>query len=290
MRKPALIALAIVIVLLLAATGVLYQKYRKTATDYTDAKTAEETAQSRYSDAVNSIAEIQDSLNAIALGDTSVRLLSKELQTEQNLTQPDRREALDRIALIRASLERTKQRIRSLEAGLKKSGIRVAGLEKMIANLKQTVSKKEELVGQLSGRVDSLQTTVNGLQVTIQQDQDTIHAQQRNIEEKRRALATIYYIVGTKKDLTASGVIIAKGGVLGLGKTLLPSGRFDESLFTPLDTDQASVVRIPSVRVKVLSAQPVGSYELQLGDGQTELRILDRQGFRRVKHLVIMTS
>jgi type II secretory pathway pseudopilin PulG len=290
MRKPALIALAIVIVLLLAATGVLYQRYRKTVADYTDAKTAEETAQSRYSEAVTSIAEIQDSLNAIVLGDTSVRLLSKELQTEQNLTQPDRREALDRIALIRASLERTKQRIHSLEAGLKKSGIRVAGLEKMIANLKQTVSEKEEFVGQLSGRVDSLQTTVNGLQVTIQQDQDTIQAQQQNIEEKRRDLATIYYVIGTKKDLTASGVVIAKGGVLGLGRTLLPSGRFDESLFTPLDTDQESVVRIPSVRVKVLSAQPAGSYELQLGDGQTELRILDRKGFRRVKHLVIMTG
>jgi hypothetical protein len=290
MRRPVVLTLAIVIVLLVAASGVLFQKYQKKTVDFTNMKTAEETASARYAEAFNSIVEIQDSLNAIALSDTSVRLLSRELQTEQSLQQTRGRQALDRIGVIKASLQRTRDRIHRLEAGLRKNGVRIVGLERMIADLKRTVSEKEEIVTQLSGRVDSLQTTVSGLQVTVQEGQDTIRTQRQNLEDKRRTLATVYYVIGTKKDLTASGVIVAKGGVLGLGKTLVPSGHFNESLFRPLDTDEESVVRTGAAKVQVVSAQPAGSYELEVVGGQVELHILNPGAFRQVKHLVIMRT
>ncbi len=293
MRRPTLFALAVVIVLLAAATVVLYQKYQKSTVDYSNMKSAEETARTHYTEAFNSIAEIQDSLNAIALSDKSVGLLSKELQTEQNLQQPRGQQVLDRIAVIKSSLQRTRDRIQRLEDGLRKSGVKIAGLQKMIANLKQTVSEKEGLVAVLSGRVDSLQTTVSGLQVTVQQDQDTIHDQQQNIENKRRDLATIYYVVGTKKDLTTAGIVKAQGGLLGIGKTLVPTGAFDETAFKPLDTDQETVVRTTVdkiTKVKVLSAQPAGSYELELVGGQVEIRIVDPARFRQIKHFVVMTT
>mgnify|MGYP001590589261 CR=1 FL=1 len=289
MRRPVVFVLAAVIVLLAGATAVLFQKYRKASAEYTDMKSAEESARSQYAEAFDAVAEIQDSLNAITLGDTTVRILSRGLQAEQTLTEPHRREALDRVAVLNASIQRSKDRIRRLEAGLKKSGVRIAGLEKMIAGLKQTVTEKEELVGRLTGRVDSLQTTVAGLETAVQQDQETIRSQQQRLEERRRELGTVYYRIGSKKDLTASGVIVARGGILGLGKTLQVSDRFDQSLFTPLDTDHETVIRTPSASVKVLSAQPASSYELKLVGNRMELHILDPREFRKVRHLVIMT-
>ena len=113
------------------------------------------------------------------------------------------------------------------------------------------------------------------------------------IEEKRSELGTIYYIVGTKKDLTASGVIVAKGGFLGLGKTMQLSGRYDDSLFTAMDTDQQTAVQASAAkleRVKVLSSQPTSSYELKLEGDKVALHILDPKQFRKVRHLVIMTT
>lgn len=83
---------------------------------------------------------------------------------------------------------------------------------------------------------------------------------------------------------------IAKGGVLGIGKTVQPSGRFNETLFTAMDTDQETVIRAPSAKVKILSPQPVSSYELRVEGNQTEIHILDPKEFRKVKHLVIMTA
>ena len=92
------------------------------------------------------------------------------------------------------------------------------------------------------------------------------------------------------RQFTESGIVVAKGGVLGLGKTLELSGNYDESRFTTLDTDAETVVRAPSAKVQVLSPQPTSSYELRIEGDQVELHILDPVEFRKIKHLVIMTA
>jgi predicted RNase H-like nuclease (RuvC/YqgF family) len=290
MRKPVQIALVAVLVLLVGGIAVLYQRYQRTTADLTETRTAEETARANYTEAFNAIAEIQDSLSAITVRNGDIRLQPQGLQAEQKLSEPGRREALESIALLNASIQRTKDKISSLEKSLKSSGIKVAGLQKMVANLKHSVTEKQEEIGQLTERVNSLQTQVTGLETTVQQDQQTIASKDATIEEKRKESATILYIVGTKKELTASGVAVAKGGVLGLGKTLQPSGYFNETLFTALDTDQQTVVTAPSAKVKILSPQPLSSYELRVEGNQTQIVITNPKEFRKVKHLVVVTA
>jgi hypothetical protein len=289
MRKPVQYAMIAAVVLLAGATALFIQKYARASLEYSNLKSAEESARSQYADAFSAIAEIQDSLSAIALGDQGLPLVSHGLQAEERLTQPDKHQALERIALLSASVQRAKQKIDRLESSLKQSHVRNAGLQKIIATLKEDALAKESLLAQLMGRVDSLQTQVAGLQTTVQQDLESLRERDQTIEVKRQELATVQYLIGTKRDLTASGVVAAKGGVLGLGKTLALSGRFDETLFTPLDTDQHTVVRTSAPRIEVLSPQPVSSYELQVVDGHVEIHILDPTEFRKVRHLVVMT-
>lgn len=283
MRKPIVITLSAVIALLLGATGILYSKYQQASTGYTNLQASEQETKNRYGEAINEIAAIQDSLNAIALG-------SGKLELETNLSSTSGDDALARIAVIKAGIERTKVRIIELDQELKKSGVKVAGLQKMITNLKKNVTEKEEQVAQLTTRVDSLQTEVTGLVAEVQENQDSIQAQAQVIEDKRRELGTVYYMIGSKKDLKNSGVIAAKGGVLGIAKTIVPTGHVDEQKFTAIDTDQETVIQIPSKKAQVLSAQPTDSYALQLVGNQLELHITNPQEFRKVKHLVIMTT
>jgi hypothetical protein len=291
MRRPAQIALIAVIALLVGTTAFLFVQYRKTSASYAEVKAAEETVRNQYVETIDAIAEIQDSLNAISLGDANVKMQSQDLATEKNLTgAPDSREALDRIGLLRASIVRSKERINQLEANLSKNGIRINGLERMVSNLKRTVVEKEGLITQLSTRVDSLQTEVVDLVTEVQDNQDSLRVKEQTIEEKRRELATVYYVVGSKKELTESGVVTASGGVLGIGKTLQPSGSTNVGVFKPLDTDEETVVVIPSEKAKVLSAQPISSYELRVIGDRTELHIVNPQEFRKVRHLVIVTA
>jgi uncharacterized coiled-coil protein SlyX len=283
MKRPVQLALVAAVVLFAGATAVLTQRYAATATRLAETRAAEETARSHYADAFNAIAEIQDSLSAITLRDGGVRMVPEALRAEQKLTAPSRDEALASIALLSASIQRTKEKIGVLEEDLRKSGVRVAGLEKMVAGLKRTVAEKQQQVAALTEQVGTLQTRVSGLETTVAQDQVAI-------EEKRRELATIYVAVGTKKELTERGVITARGGVLGLGRTVQLTGHYEPTLFTALDTDQETVVRAPTGRVKVLSPQPAASYELRPNGDQVELHILDPREFRKVRHLVIMTA
>ena len=150
-------------------------------------------------------------------------------------------------------------------------------LQKMIDRLRGNVVQKEAEIARLTNTVDTLTTRVTGLTA--------------DVEDKRRELGTIYYVMGSKKDLTQSGVVVAKGGVLGVGKTLEPAKQVNESSFIAMDTDQETVISIPAKKAQVVSAQPLTSYVLTpTGDNQLELRILDPKEFRKIKHLVIVTA
>jgi len=287
MRKPVAFALTLITVLLLGATIVSYSKYRKSAADYAQATANEESMRQRYDGAVSEIVMIQDSLNTIILGGEGVIPTARQLEEPGTLHD----EVLSRIAVLKASVERTKGRIEELDTKLKKSGVKIAGLEKMIARLRKSVSDKEEQIAQLSTQVNTLNTQVAGLTTEVETKQQDLTQKQQELTAKQHELATIFYTMGTKKELTRSGVIASKGGVLGFGKTLKPSGTVNEAAFTPLDTDQETVIRIPSDKAVVLSAQPVSSYVIQpVSKDMVELRIVNPQEFRKVKHLVILKA
>ena len=279
-----------VVVLLLGGTVEFYQKYRQTSSKYIDMKSAEETARAQYAEAFNSIAEIQDSLNAIRIGEGALKLEPRTTESGQRLNQPSRAEVMESISLLNASIQRTKGKIHDLETSLRRSEVKMAGLSRLVAQLKSTLAERETQITQLTSQVNELQTQVAGLEVTVQQAQDSLSAKSQLLGEDKHEIETVYYVVGTKKELTNAGLIVAKGGVLGLGKTIQLSGRFDENLFHPLDTSDESVIRAAASKAQVLSTQPASSYQLTVEGKQVELRILNAAEFRKVKHVVIMTA
>jgi len=290
MRKSVSIILGVAVVALLGASAYLYQRNHQTSEELAQSRAAEESSRGRYAQTIDAIAEIQDSLNAIAVGDANVQMMTNKLQSEKDLNSPNGRDALDRIATLRTSIQRNKERIRQLESSLNKSGLQMKGLKRMVASLKESINTKEAQVAELSTRVNDLSTQVTGLETTVQQNNEQIAQKDQSLEERRKELATVYYVVGDKKSLKDQGVIDAKGGVLGLGKTILPSGNVATSLLTPIDTDQQTVIPIEAPKAKVVTAQPATSYEMRLVEGKMELHILDPNEFRKVKQLVIVTA
>ncbi|MEK7316421.1 MAG: hypothetical protein AAB011_09585 [Candidatus Eisenbacteria bacterium] len=289
MHRSAIFVLAFISVLLLGATVMSYAKYKQSAAQFAQATATENETRLRYDRAVSEIVAIQDSLNTIVLGNGASRGAPAPSLDESLPPGTLHDTVLSRIATLKGAIERTKERIEELDARLRKSGGQIVGLEKMIANLRRSVTEKETHIAQLTTQVDTLETRVAGLSTAVEDQQLELALKQEEIAAKRAEIATVYYALGTKKELTSSGVVVSKGGVLGFGKTLEPSGQFNEASFAPLDTDQENVIRIPAEKVEVLSAQPVSSYVLEpVGKGAVELRILDVEQFRKVKHIVIL--
>lgn len=287
MRKSVGIVLALVSVLLLGATAVSYSKYKKSQADFVAATAEQEAMRQRYDQAVNEIVSIQDSLNVIVMKQNEIPT-DVELQGQ---TLHDK--VLSRISTLKSSIARTKERIEELDAKLKHSGIRIASMKKMIDTLRRTAADREERIVALNNQVGTLRTTVTGMTFEMQGQQEALAKQQQELLDKQRELATIYYTMGTKKELTNQGVVSPNGGILGVGKTLKVSGLFEEAAFSRLNTDEEDVIRIPAKKgkVQILSAQPPSSYAIQkVGKDLVELRILDRTEFRKVKHLVILKA
>jgi uncharacterized coiled-coil protein SlyX len=292
-----MIVMAVALIALLGAATVLFIDLRQARTDYATLQADEQATRDRYDTAIYEIAAIQDSLNAIVLGEEGMQALASDLETETSLSRARGDEAMARIGLIKDGIERARDRIQELELKVAEGQVEIAGLGRVIANLRHTLAEKEVMVAQLTHRVDELQTQVTGLvaevaegQQVIQFQEAVIQTQMTQIENTRRTLGTIYYTVRSKDELKDSGTVISTGGFLGIGRTLTPSGRIDPTLFTPLDTDLESVIDIPSTRARVLSSQPVSSYQLLPVEDHTELRILNPDAFRTVQHVIIMAD
>ena len=291
MRRPVGFVLAAVAVLLLGATAVSYSKYKKSQSDFEQATTNQEQMRQRYENAVSEIVSIQDSLNAIVLGEDHVQVAAGRTDVETNEPGTLHDNVQARLAELKSAIERTKDRIEELDHRLKRSGVKIAGMEKMIEGLRKSVTEKEEHIAQLNGQVDTLQTRVVGLTTDVETKQQELSAKQEELMARQQELATVFYTMGTKKELSKSGVVESKGGVLGLGKSLKLSGQYDQSRFTALNTDQENVIRIPYQKAVVLSAQPVTSYSIQpVNKEMVELHILNATEFRKVKHLVIVKA
>ena len=281
MRRSTVI-LSILSVALLVLSISLIEQTRRDASNLAEAQSNERAAKARYDRTVQEMGTIQDSLNAIAIDAARVMRVSS-LGAEQQLSPSGASLALARIGELR-------ERIQSLEAHLHRSDIRAASLDRMVKQLKTELAEKEQLAAQLGGQVESLRTNVADLNSTVEQAHTRIAAQEDTLEQRRRELGTVYYAAGTKNDLMKGGVVVAHGGVLGLGKTLGPSNTADLASFRELDTDQETVIPLSGKKAQVLTPQPTQSYSIQSVNGRLELHILDPHAFRQVKRLVIVTA
>ena len=290
MRTSVLVTVSVVAVLMLAGVIFLGVRYRQQSARYAESRQAEEAVRDQFNAALESIAEIQDSLTAIAPQEAHLLHLSQSAEMGTRVTQTQKERMLSTVEDLKESIRNTRQRVRELESKLEGSRAELAGLRRIIENLKRSVADKEVTIQRLTARIDSLAVTVVGLQTDVRRGQERIAEQQQVIQEKSKEIGTIYYIIGTKKDLKGKGIITERGGLIGIGKSAQLSGAFQEGDFTALDTDRVAEISIPGKEPQVLSAQSKSSYELQVGEGRAKLCILDAREFRKVKYVVVMVK
>ncbi len=290
MRKPFVPILVAAILLLAGLSGWLLLQNRDAGARYRELSAAETASRDSYNRTLDAIAEIQDSLDAIVPRDGSFQPVTGSLATEQEMAGPDGRRALERIATLRASIERSRDRIEKLQGDLHRTGVHVSSLKRMVANLNRTLDERQKALDEMSAQVQQLQGTVSTLETAVQDSRDTLLVRDATLEEKRHELATVYCLVGTRQELAKQGAIVATGGFLGLGKTLQPTGHLPEGASLQLDTDVSTVLPVNAAKARVLTPQPASSYEMKMVDGRMELHILDPEAFRTVRQLVIVTA
>jgi flagellar biosynthesis chaperone FliJ len=278
------------VVVLLGTAGLLLQLYRKSESDGRQAQSRIASERVKYERAIAAIGEIRDSLLAVAGGRSLLEPQAERPAAQGRTVEQRTRETLARIAWLGERIRRNQATIAKLQADAQSDGAQTAERARAIALLRRSVAREQQRVAGFKEQLQAMTTRVATLETEVRQNATTIRARETTIEAKRRELATIFYVVGTKRELAAERVVYADGGHFGLGRSLRVAGHPSDSLFTALDTDRDSVIRIPALRAEVLSAQDAGSYVWTQRDGALTLEIVAPQQFRKVKYLVIRTD
>lgn len=228
-------------------------------------------------DFVTAFNEVQDNLNAIKEKEKIVTASSKsgDVKSKEEQIKED-------IQAIYDLMSKNKNRISSLSKKLKDSNSKIKGLEEMIVNLQAQIDAKEGEIADLKSQLEAKNIELSNIQMNL----ETVEAESSAKTEK---MNTVYYAIGTKKELTEKNVITKEGGFIGIGKSTKVKEDFNKDYFTKVDASQTSSINVNAKKAKILSNHPSSSYKL-IGEGKVEkIEITNADDFwSNSKYLVIV--
>jgi DNA repair exonuclease SbcCD ATPase subunit len=233
----------------------------------------------------NSMDEIEQEINKVkqqhniaTLSTTDAELTSSrkekiisDITTMSSLLEENRKQ----IADYKASMGRYKGKQKEFEKKIADMEAQLTEREASINGLKELIAQMDADINRLNGRVDSL-STENVAKADV-------------IKQKDEQIQTAYVIQGTKKELKEDGIIVSKGGVLGVGRTSAINPGVDQSKLTKVNIYQTRSIPVNSKNAKLISSHPSNSYELRKeGDEIASIEILNPDQFwSNSKYLVV---
>lgn len=199
-------------------------------------------------------------------------------------------ENVDRRAEIRQNLSSIKARLAAnralldkMEAQLKASGNQNSVLSKTITQLKDRIAKQDEKIAQLEsdlsaarGEIEELTGKVAETEAQVKAEAAAKEAAQAEKTAAENAANTVYYAIGTNKELKKNGLLEKKF----LGQTKVLKGEFNESYFTRADKRSLSIIPTGAKKVKVWTNMPEDSYTVvENSDGTKAIKITDPKAF-----------
>lgn len=255
----------------------------------------------RQRDSLERIVAAKDSLiNAVfadinAISENLARIKSREnLITVSGEEEGGRRpveEINNDIAAIDRLLAENREKINSLRhtaAQLRKANLRIEGLEKMISDLNGQLAERQGEVERLRDELSLKDTQVAELTETVaERSAEVEQLSGRNLELENQ-LNTVYYIVGSEKELCDAQIINKQGFI---GRTLTVGEYGSVASFTQGDSRLLSEIPVGHRKVTVVSSHPEGSYEVVIGADKTveSLRITDPERFWESSKVLIVS-
>lgn len=191
-----------------------------------------------------------------------------------------------------AELERLNKenqaKIAQLQSKLAKAGRENAMLQKMVDELQKTIQDKEAQIKDLQSTIAALQDEVAGLKSQYAAKAEEQERTQAALVETQNELYSVFYAIGTRKELESRGIIDAKG-LFNRNKDL--NANIDESKFTKLDSRTTTEIQIGNYRarrVELVPERSASSYQLVESGNELTLKITDPRTFWKTKFVAIV--
>ncbi len=223
---------------------------------------------------LNDLNEVQENLDRIK--DREKIITSKSPEAKEDV--------LAEVKELDDWIVRNDKKLNSLQAKLKKENAKDIKLESLVAHLTQeTAEKDEEIAGlqaKLSKADDSLRFVTRRFNDSI-----VVIKQQR---EKMFEMNSVYYVVGTIKQLQDKGVIDKQGGFVGLGRVAELNPDASTSVFVKSNLGVLKGISLNGKFRRVITTHPDKAYTIVTNAKSDSLTISDPASFwRECKFLVV---
>jgi septal ring factor EnvC (AmiA/AmiB activator) len=231
---------------------------------------------------IKSFNDIQDNLDSIK---TKAKIMNMSVGTSE--TTDKKATILSDMRYISQVMAKNKEELAQMKKKLSSSGMKNGELEKMIAHLTEELTEKDADIAALQSQLAETNANLKTEIKKFNDSMDVISHQHVVIAEQN----TIYYAVGTTKELKNKGVIMKSGGVLGVGGTETLKPNTNTSYFTSADMYSVHALPLFSKLDKIITSHPNGSYTIHGDKKADSLIITDQKLFwSESKYLVIVVK
>ena len=247
-----------------------------------------ETAEGQRDSLLSLVTQINESLSAVNQMENI--LVSPDFSSE---TPQQKQQILANIEALRQELANRQQRLNDLEAKMKKSGKYNDELKKTIESQKQLITeqqskieKMEKMLADANVRIDQLSANVDSLTTTVSNVTAEKEAAEQRTEQVTNELNTCYYVVGSNKELKEHKILEKKF----LSKTKVMEGDFDKSYFTKADKRSLNRINTYAKKAKIVTKQPVNSYQIVDEGGQKVIEITNSTLFWEKSNFLVIEA
>jgi hypothetical protein len=175
------------------------------------------------------------------------------------------RELASRVDQSEARLAQSRARVQSLSSSNAEMQKQLAGYDSTIVALRVVIEGQKTELTALTEQVLGLQSA----NVALAQRGDSLSVEKTQLESTVDAMTVesnrVYYVIGTTDELQDKGIIVKRGGFLGMGGTFTVGRALQESDFVEIDRMRDSVITFPNAdkAYQLVSAQDVRYLEVQ---------------------------
>ena len=268
------------------------EKYQALLAERDSLYTEAVAAKGGFDNALNTINEIENALEAVRAQENIIMMENQEGNTNK---------AVSEINAIQQTLQENRNKIDNLEKQLAEQGTKSKALNQTVSRLKKQLEEKDvfisnlrdelqqsrQQIAELNSQVSDLNENINDLSNNINVMTVQNAAQQATIENQDAMLNTVWICIAMQQTLVEKGVV-SKGGLFQASE--ISKQGFDNSQFTQSDKRELSVIPLNTKKAKVMTTHPESSYSIKEGDeGNLYIEIDDKEAFWSMSNYLVVS-
>ena len=268
------------------------EKYQTLLAERDSLYTEAVAAKGGFDNALNTINEIENALEAVRAQENIIMMENQEGNTNK---------AVSEINAIQQTLQENRKKIENLEKQLAEQGTKSKALTQTVNRLKKQLEEKDtyinnlkdelqqsrQQIAELNDQVSDLSNNISELNSNL--DVMTVQnaAQQATIENQDAMLNTVWMCIATQQVLVEKGVL-SKGGLFQASE--ISKQGFDKSQFMQGNKRDLDIIPLHTKKAKIMTNHPESSYKINEGEeGMLSIQILDKDAFWGMSNYLVVS-